>query len=429
MSCRRRSFCGKILGNKEVAVKLRTRISLSFIIIVAVPVILALAVVLGVIIIEAETIRVRYGINVGDLPADIRVLVVYVFICMVIILSITALILSLWISSGVLDPLTKLTTATKNIRDGNLDFEIKPEGVEEIRELCEAFEKMREELKVANEEKLEIDQQNRELISNISHDLRTPITAVKGYVEGIMDGVADTPDKMNRYIRTIYNKTNEMDRLINELSFYSKITTNRIPYNFNKVNVSSFYTDAADEIDSDLAAKNISFSYTNEVPGDVVVIADVEQIHRVISNIISNSIKYMDKPEKHISMKVMEVGDEIETEITDNGKGIEQKNLSSIFDRFYRTDSSRNSSQGGSGIGLSIVKKIVEDHGGRVWATSKLGEGTSMYFSLRKYIEIRQNADGTIDGLYEEIKEPEKPVKKTTNKKNINKTPRKTARK
>ena len=93
---------------------------------------------------------------------------------------------------------------------------------------------MRRRLKESTEEKNLMEKENRELISNISHDLKTPITAVKGYVEGIMDGVADTPEKMDRYVRTIYNKTNEMDHLINELTFYSKIDTNRIPYTFSK---------------------------------------------------------------------------------------------------------------------------------------------------------------------------------------------------
>jgi signal transduction histidine kinase len=202
-----------------------------------------------------------------------------------------------------------------------------------------------------------------------------------------MDGVADTPEKMDRYIRTIYNKANEMDRLINELTFYSKINTNRIPYNFNKVNVREYFDDAAEELEYDLTAKNVEFEYQNAVAPEVMVIADVEQMRRVINNIVGNSVKYMDKEEKKISLHIRDAGDEIEVSITDNGKGIPSKDIGNIFNRFYRADTSRNSGQGGSGIGLSIVKKIMEDHGGRVWAESKEGEGTTMTFSLRKYVE------------------------------------------
>ena len=239
---------------------------------------------------------------------------------------------------------------------------------------------------------MEFDRESKELISNISHDLKTPITAVKGYVEGIMDGVANTPEKMERYIKTIYNKSNEMDRLINELTFYSKMDTNKIPYTFNKIMVTEFFDDCAEDLHMELEAKNVDFSYSNYVEPEVMVIADAEQIKRVVNNIVSNSLKYTDAgKQQKINLRVKDVGDFIQVEIEDNGKGIAAKDLPNIFDRFYRTDASRNSSKGGSGIGLSIVKKIMEDHGGKVWATSKEHTGTVMYFVLRKYQEVPAN--------------------------------------
>ena len=139
-------------------------------------------------------------------------------------------------------PLVKLKKATQNIKEGNLDFVLEVDGDDEFSELCRDFEEMRKRLKESAEEKVLMDKENKELISNISHDLKTPITAVKGYVEGIMDGVADTPEKIDRYVKTIYNKTNEMDHLINELTFYSKIDTNRIPYTFSKLNVEDYFS-------------------------------------------------------------------------------------------------------------------------------------------------------------------------------------------
>ena len=367
--------------------KLSTRILIAFLIIILVPVALTFFLMFGVAMFQGERLLSVYGIDVMNLTNEIKILLIDALFCMICILVITGIILGFWLVSGISSPIENLTKATKNIRDGNLDFEVKVEGVQEIQELCKDFEEMRVKLKLANEEKLEADRQNRELISNISHDLKTPITAVKGYVEGIMDGVADTPEKMDRYIRTIYNKANEMDRLINELTFYSKINTNRIPYNFNKVNVREYFDDAAEELEYDLTAKNVEFEYQNAVAPEVMVIADVEQMRRVINNIVGNSVKYMDKEEKKISLYVRDAGDEIEVSITDNGKGIPSKDIGNIFNRFYRADTSRNSGQGGSGIGLSIVKKIMEDHGGRVWAESKEGEGTTMTFSLRKYVE------------------------------------------
>lgn len=369
--------------------KLKTKIFIAFFAVILVPVALMAAFSAGIIFFEAERIKDKYGIDVRNLTGFDRTFVFDMFFGIIVILLITAVVLAIWLYREINTPVQRLTAATRSIRDGNLDFEIKTDkdAPQEINELCEAFEEMRLKLKSANEEKVAYDAQSRELISNISHDLRTPITAVKGYCEGLMDGVADTPEKREKYIRTIYNKTNEMDHLINELSFYSKITTNRIPYVFARVSVKDFFDDAADSIADDLSAKGISFSYKNEVPEGVFVVADAEQIERVISNEISNSVKYMDKPEKKIELRVRESGDEIEIALKDNGKGIEAKNLHNIYDRFYRTDSSRNSAKGGSGIGLSIVKKIIEDHGGRVWASSVFGEGTTMYFSLRKSYE------------------------------------------
>ena len=292
----------------------------------------------------------------------------------------------------MISPLDKLRSATRKIQEGDLNFSVVTEGVSEIADLCQDFEDMRRRLKESAEEKVAFDRENKELISNISHDLKTPITAIKGYVEGIMDGVANTPEKQDKYIRTIYNKANEMDRLINELTFYSKMDTNRIPYTFNKISVTEFFDDCGEELSVELESKGVEFSYSNYVEPEVMVIADAEQIKRVVNNIVSNSLKYMGSSRpRRINLRVKDVGDFIQVELEDNGKGIAARDLPNIFDRFYRTDASRNSAQGGSGIGLSIVKKILEDHGGKVWATSKENIGTVMYFVLRKYQEVPVN--------------------------------------
>jgi len=137
-----------------------------------------------------------------------------------------------------------------------------------------------------------------------------------------------------------------------------------------------------------LESKGAKFEYRNYLEEDAKIIVDPEQMRRVINNIVSNSLKYTDKPQAEIRMKILDVGDFIQVELSDNGKGIATKDLPYIFERFYRADASRNSSKGGSGIGLAIVKKIVEEHGGKIWATSEEGVGTTMYFVVRKYQEV-----------------------------------------
>ena len=307
-------------------------------------------------------------------------------------------------NSDVTDDAEIMRGSSKDFVDDVIDREILNALIKELTERQKTvlnlvyFEEMRQRLKDNAEEKLQYEQENKELIRNISHDLKTPITAIKGYVEGIMDGVASSPEKLDKYIRTIYNKANDMQRLIDELTFYSKIDTNRIPYNFRKINVSDYFGDCAEEVGLDLGAKNIVFQYANYVDEQVMVIADPEQIRRVVNNIISNSCKYFDKSQCFINMRIKDVGDFIQVEIEDNGKGIATKDIPYIFDRFYRTDSSRNSAKGGSGIGLSIVRKILEDHGGKVWASSKEGTGTVVYFVLRKYQENVQNVESAEAG-------------------------------
>ena len=378
--------------------KLKTRIVLGFTMIILMPLLLFAATLYGFSQSQAQKAQAVtesdgtvYDISItdsGDSQGRVHVMAKDLFISAFVILISVALVVGLWVYRSIAVPLVKLKKATQNIKEGNLDFVLDVEGKDEFSELCQDFEEMRRRLKESTEEKSLIEKENRELISNISHDLKTPITAVKGYVEGIMDGVADTPEKMDRYVRTIYNKTNEMDHLINELTFYSKIDTNRIPYTFSKLNVEDYFEDCSEEVGLELETRGIELVYANYVEKDVMVIADGEQIRRVIHNIISNAIKYMDKPKGIIQIRIKDVGDFIQIEIEDNGKGIGPKDLPYIFDRFYRTDVSRNSSKGGSGIGLSIVKKILEDHGGKVWATSRLGIGTIMYFVLRKYQEV-----------------------------------------
>ena len=377
--------------------KLKTKLIIAFLVIIGIPMMALSAGIIGFsqyhvdemyelqadVETAAEIIHSRQ-----NFVAQVKNYIQNLTLLIGVIVPIIVIVLVLWIYKSIITPISMLKVATQNIKNGNLDFEVEVHDQDEIGELCEDFEEMRKRLKANAEEKVLSDNQNKELISNISHDLKTPITAIKGYVEGLMDGVADTPEKQNKYLQTIYSKANDMDHLIDELTFYSKIDTNKIPYNFNRISVADYFSDCAEDLERELEEENIEFIYKNYVDDDVQIIADAEQIKRVINNIVGNSKKYSDKEKKRIRMTIKDVGDFVQVEIEDNGKGIAGKDLPYIFDRFYRTDASRNSSRGGSGIGLSIVKKIMEDHGGKIWVTSKEGTGTVMYFVIRKYQEV-----------------------------------------
>lgn len=404
---------------------LKSRIIISFLCTLIIPTILTIFIL---------SILSRFSSrNLNAVPADAQVWLLEIVLLIALILTVTVFVMCYWIYLGVVGPINVLKHAAKNIQDGNLDVPVRESegGVREMNELCRTFEEMRLRLKESQEQKIQNDKENRELISNISHDLKTPVTTIKGYVEGILDGVADTPEKQKKYLHTVYNKADDMSRLIEELTLYTRIDTNNIPYNFAKINIADYFADCADELSEELEARGIELTYFNYLSEDDIVIADAEQLKRVINNIIGNSVKYMDKPKGTINIRLRDADDFVQVEFEDNGKGIAQKDLGRIFDRFYRADSSRNSRKGGSGIGLSIVKKIIEDHEGRVWAASKEGVGTTMYFALRKYHEPQaQPADADEDGQKKPKEKNGKLLKEksTRTREKVGKTKEKTGR-
>jgi signal transduction histidine kinase len=178
-----------------------------------------------------------------------------------------------------------------------------------------------------------------------------------------------------------------MNTLVDELFLYAKLDSNAVTYSFIKLNAGDYFQDCAEELSLDLSEQGVDFGFFNYMDPDVIIIADPEQLKRVISNIIGNSVKYA-SPDRdlQISLRLSEEEEFIRVEIEDNGKGIAKKELPLVFERLYRTDASRNSSKGGSGLGLSIAKKIIEEHGGKIWAQSTENVGTTMIFVLRKYI-------------------------------------------
>lgn len=327
--------------------------------------------------------------NIDNLVPRLKATLIQMLISIVCIFVLVGAVLMFWLYKSIIKPVDKLKAAAENIKEGNLNFSIDAQADDEIGELCVAFEEMRLKLKEQIDISMQYEKDNKELISNISHDLKTPITAIKGYIEGIMDGVADTPEKQERYFRTIYTKANDMQKLIEELFLYSKLDSNSMTYSFQKVNLNDYFEDCIEEISVDLESKHIGLGFFNYVDKNCVIIADPEQLKRVILNIVNNSAKYIDNPRGLVNIRLHEEPEYIQVEIEDNGKGIAPEELSHIFERCYRTDSSRNSAKGGSGLGLSIAKKIVEEHGGRIWATSKVGIGTSICFVIRKYEENR----------------------------------------
>lgn len=227
----------------------------------------------------------------------------------------------------------------------------------------------------------------REMLGNITHDLKTPLTAIRGYSQGILDGVAATPERMNKYVTTIRNKADDMTGLVDELSLFAQIYKNDIEYRRSEVEVNDFISRCMGNLALDLETRHIDFLYRNDVEKGTLLYIDEEKVKRVFYNIVGNAYKYIDKDAGMIYIHVEGEEHVIWIHIQDNGTGIEESELPFIFDRFYRTDSSRNSKTGGTGLGLAIAKKVIEDHGGEIYAESEKGKGTKISFSLPKKVD------------------------------------------
>jgi histidine kinase len=308
---------------------------------------------------------------------------IIIIISSFVILILTNIALSHWISKSLIKPLKELEKAADEIRQGNLDYAVHINSKDEVGQVSKSFEEMRLRLKKSLELQRQYEENRKELISNISHDLKTPITSIKGYVEGIKDGVADTPEKVDKYVSTIYTKAVYMDNLINDLFLFSKLDLNKVEFKFQSVDIINYLRDCVEEInfDLDLSAVNL----TLEVPAKAIMVKlDVQQLKRTIMNIVGNSIKYKADRKLNINIGLKEEAEEVIVEIRDNGKGISKESLPYVFDRFYRADASRESRVGGSGLGLAIAKKIIEEHKGNTWIESELNKGTSIFFSLKK---------------------------------------------
>ena len=322
----------------------------------------------------------------GDFLADfLGESVPWLFLAMLVIFVLTNGFLTYFVSRSIIRPLRELMRATKEMKEGNLAVSIDTSGRDEFGDLSRSFDDMRRRLKQSVDLQMQYENNRKELIANISHDLKTPISSIKGYVEGIFDGVADTPEKLDRYLRTIHAKTQQMDRLIDELFLFSKLDLNRLSFQFEPVEIAALLRECADAMAIDLEKRGIECRLA--VPDELETLrvpADRSHLKRAVTNILENAAKYMDKNPGLIRIKVGDAGNWLVVQVEDNGRGIEPEALPHIFDRFYRADPARNSDQGGSGLGLAIVKQIIEGHGGRVEARSAPGQGTSIYFSLPK---------------------------------------------
>lgn len=330
---------------------------------------------------QYQIIKVSAVSDVGAYYRDVSIFALIVFAVTFFGGSVIA---QRYYTSTLINPVVRLRRETEKLSDGELDTAIVEEGDGEVRELCHAVELLRLKLKESVYRQKKYDDNRSFLVSSISHDLKTPVTAIRGYIEGILDGVADTLEKREKYLHRALDKTQALHVMIEDLLLYSKLDLNQIPFELEKVDIVQYVEDCVSDNLFGFEREHKSLALENGLTGRVEVVTDTARFRRVIQNILDNAKKHIEPNSGAVSVKLRETAASVIVEIHDNGDGIAPEDLPRVFDRFYRADTSRKA-EGSSGLGLAIAKQIVEGLGGRIWAVSELGNGASFMISLKKY--------------------------------------------
>ena len=289
-------------------------------------------------------------------------------ICSLFIILLTNRFLTRFIFKRIVHGMDALTYGVHQVRDGNLSFRIGYKENDEFSQVCEEFNEMAARLLESVEARREDERSRKELIAGISHDLRTPLTSVKAYVEGLEQGVASTQEARKRYIDTIKQKTCDLEHIIDSLFLFSKLDTGEFPYNIERVDLASIVAGIVDDLKEEYGNRELDMSVHSS--GRPYADIDVVQMRYVMINIFENSVKYKNKTRGKISVSVSESEGVASLVISDDGPGVPEEALPKLFDVFYRSDESRNDPGKGSGLGLAIVAKMVKRFGGLIEAAN-----------------------------------------------------------
>lgn len=286
------------------------------------------------------------------------------------------------IEQRILKPVDSLRKGVEEIANGNYDVRVDENVTNEIGMLIYAFNDMVQKLKESEKLKAEYEENRKTLIANISHDLKTPITSIQGYIEAILDENAVSPENINKYLKIIYSSTAYMNKLIDDLFLFSKLDMEKLEFQFERVHVSAFISDLMEEFKFDLEEKKVKFNYTDSLKSDYIFNVDRKRLHQVFMNVIGNAVKY--GPEQGLAIEsVLYFEDSFACiDINDNGPGIPADKLPYIFNRFYRIDTERTKDFTSTGLGLAIAKELVEVHGGKITVSSEENRGTCFTIKL-----------------------------------------------
>lgn len=308
-------------------------------------------------------------------------------------------LLFLWrLEKQIFRPIEKLNLGVQEISRGNYDVTIETEVENEIGLLIDSFNEMARKLKAGEKLQQDYEENRRNLIANISHDLKTPMASIQGYIEAILDGTVQSPDKMDKYLKIITHNTAYVNKLIDDLMLFSQLDMNKLDFSFEKVPFRAFIRDLMEEFQLELEERNARFCCLDKLEEDCLLRIDRKRFCQAMRNIIGNAVKYGPDKDLVVKVEVYRQDDFIKIAIEDNGHGIPPDKLEHIFERFYRIDSERTKDLMSTGLGLAIARELIAAHGGKIEAASTEGKGSCFTVSLPGHDQDRSNDDETDTG-------------------------------
>lgn len=322
-----------------------------------------------------------------DTKLMIKIGIVGTGVFMVLLIVLLGAILTKRLSKHILIPLYELQNATNEIKEGNLHYSLEAKTADEFGEVCQNFESMRLQLIESDDMQKRYEENRKELIAGISHDLSTPLTSIQGYVNGLIDGIANTPEKQLHYLQIIQDKTKSMNTLVESLFLLSKLDLNQEPFHDEVVNLTAFMSDWFDDCVLKYKEQNLILSFDSETQTALPITFDRIHFTRVLDNLCQNSIKYKKDDVVHMHVHLSTENETCTLRFQDDGSGIQKDEADKLFDRFYRGDPARSSKVKGNGLGLSITKHIIEHMHGSIWAEGEQGVGLCITIKLPLHIQ------------------------------------------
>lgn len=286
------------------------------------------------------------------------------------------------LAEHIMEPLDVLEEGAGRIRANNLNEEIVCHGDLEFQNVCASFNDMQLHLLEEKEKNRKYEKARTDMIAGISHDLRTPLTAVRGSIKGVLDGVAATPELQEKFLRAAYKRTGDMSGLLDQLFYLSRMETGNVPLDLKKTELNSFLLEYA-ESKKDLLKPEEAHLEAKGMDQELWVYLDQSQFLRVLDNLLGNSLKYAEVAPIQMKIALERSQGGVRIIFSDNGVGIDPEKLPNVFEEFYRGDESRNRKEG-NGLGLYIVKYLLEAMGGNVQAKSENGFAVLMDLPLAK---------------------------------------------